>query len=298
MWKNKTSFVVRKCDDKNIMKTRECGIYEKYEKEVSTVSQEQQKIRLMLDDPSSKIKIGMDAQQTQSVSSSMLIRGTKVKTQTISFRTSFEDLPPYMESNALEKKPFYEPNDDEDSFEHKFCAWILHRIESREQSTPYSDTVKMKGGSSTSDLVEKIFDYYLGSSESDRNKIATDCTVFVRDLGITHYVSSIEMGAISYQTASVSSKQKKIGAGAEVEVGSYASGGLSGFTERLWFQSHKEERMIGKITNKKVAEEDEAVIGFQIQPIYSLAPVPYLQPALSKAVKEYIQRKADPTGEL
>ncbi len=71
MWKNKTSFIVRKCNKDNIVKTKECGMYEKYEKKVLTISQEQQKIRLMLDDPSSQIKIGMDAQQTQTASSSM-----------------------------------------------------------------------------------------------------------------------------------------------------------------------------------------------------------------------------------
>ena len=65
MWKNKSSFVVRKISDTNIIKTEESGMFEKYEKVVSTISQEQQKIRLLLDDPSSQIKIGMDAQQTK-----------------------------------------------------------------------------------------------------------------------------------------------------------------------------------------------------------------------------------------
>ncbi len=181
--------------------------------------------------------------------------------------------------------------------------WILKRIEDRLSKNP--SFIRSEKNITTSDAVEKIFKYFLGGKNCDdktkklnRIEIANDCDVFVRDLGITHYVSSIELGAISYNAENVSSKQKKVGGGAEVRVDGYASGGLSGIKEKLWFQSQKEERLIGKIKDKRVAEVDEAVIGFQIQPISSLAPVPFLQPALFKAVKEYIQKKADLTGGL
>ncbi len=62
MWRNKSAFIVREING-DIIKTEECGMFEKYEKIVSTISREQQKIRLSLNDPSSQIKIGMDAQQ-------------------------------------------------------------------------------------------------------------------------------------------------------------------------------------------------------------------------------------------
>ncbi len=307
MWRNKSALTVRKISEGSIIRTEECGMFEKYEKVVSTISREQQKIRLLLDDPSSQIKIGMDVQQTQSLTSSMSIAGTKIRRRTISFRTSLDDLPPYVQSNS--DKPQYKPNEEKDSFERNFCLWILNRIRSREST---GDSDPDVSDMTTADAAAEIFNQYTGSTavigppdrkstystKEKRIEISNDCEVFVRDLGITHYVNSIELGAMKYNAATISSKQRKLGGGAEVGAGKYAEGGLSGFTEKLWFQSQKEERSIGKIKDGTVTKKDEAVIGFQIQPIYSLAPIPYLQPALQNAVKEYIQRKADPTGEI
>ena len=96
MWRNKSAFIVREING-DIIETEECGMFEKYEKIVSTISREQQKIRLSLNDPSSQIKIGMDAEQTQSVTSNIRIAGTKVKTRTISFCTTLDDLPLYVQ---------------------------------------------------------------------------------------------------------------------------------------------------------------------------------------------------------
>ena len=316
MWKNKSSFVVRKISDTNIIKTEESGMFEKYEKVVSTISQEQQKIRLLLDDPSSQIKIGMDAQQTQSVTSRMRIAGTKIKTRTISFCTTFSDLPPYVQTD----KPQCKHNEETNFFELKFCLWILDRIRSREStkvSVEEADMEIAKASVKEADMeiakasvkeaaeiakaVKEIFEHYDKCSIEQRKEISNDCEVFVRDLGITHYVSSIELGAMKYSAATISSRERKLGGGAAVGAGKYVEAGLSGFTEKLWFQSHKEERSIGKINDDGTvtrSKENEAVIGFQIKPIYNLTPIPYLQPALQKAVKEYIQRKADPTGEI
>ncbi len=317
MWRNKSALVVRKISDDSIIRTEECGVFEKYEKVVSTISREQQKIRLLLDDPSSQIKIGMDVQQIQSLTSSMRIAGTKIRRRTISFQSCLDDLPPYVQSNS--DKPQYKPNEEKGSFERNFCLWILNRIRSRESTednirdADVSEILKRirsrrlanpdVSDMTTADAFYEIFELFELYKDTDhdstkRREIFNDCEVFVRDLGITHYVNSIELGAMKYNAASISSKQRKLGGGAEVGAGKYAEGGLSGFTEKLWFQSQKEERSIGKIKDGTVTKEDEAVIGFQIQPIYSLAPIPYLQPALQKAVKEYIQRKADPTGEI
>ncbi len=300
MWRNKSSFVVRTISDSNIIRTEESGMFEKYEKVVSTISREQRKIRLLLDDPSSQIKIGMDAQQTQSLTSSMRIAGTKIKTRTISFCTNFGDLPPYVQTDKPQYTT-YRSNEEDDCFERSFCLWILDRIRSRE-STEDSDKKANVSDMKTEQAVKEIFEHLSSPCNTEKRKeISNDCEVFVRDLGITHYVNSIELGAMKYNAATISSKQRKLGGGAEVGAGKYAEGGLSGFTEKLWFQSQKEERSIGKINDDGTvtrSKENEAVIGFQIQPIYSLAPIPYLQPALQNAVKEYIQLKSDPTGEI
>ena len=237
----------------------------------------------------------------------MRIAGTKIKTRTISFCTTFGDLPPYVQTDKPHAQ--YKHNEEDNFFELKFCLWILDRIRSRESTkagVEEADTEIAKPGVKEADMkiakaVKEIFRHYDTCSIEQRKEISNDCEVFVRDLGITHYVSSIELGAMKYSAATISSRERKLGGGAAVGAGKYVEGGLSGFTEKLWFQSHKEERSIGKINDDGTvtrSKENEAVIGFQIKPIYNLTPIPYLQPALQNAVKEYIQRKADPTGEI
>ena len=140
MWRNKSAFIVREING-DIIETEECGMFEKYEKIVSTISREQQKIRLSLNDPSSQIKIGMDAEQTQSVTSNIRIAGTKVKTRTISFCTTLDDLPPYVQH--LDKpQHIYKPNQEKNSFERTFVRGFS--IKSETTKTMIRKRVKLK----------------------------------------------------------------------------------------------------------------------------------------------------------
>ena len=322
----------------NIVKTEEGGIVEKYEKEVSTVSIEKRKIRLSLDDPGTQVSIGMDAQQMQSSSSSVKIAGTKIKTRTISFRVEFVDIPHYTSLlKAIQAKEKQNQGKDgkatEEYFEHHFCGWILERILDR-PTTTIIDLIFEKEKSTDPSIrimrfilnLQKILmakneekpqvttrlrakieeveeDYKLKDLEARVQKeldaIAADCRGFVENLGITHYVSAIELGAMKYYASMVESKHTSIGGGATIGAGSETEGGLSALTEKLLFRSTKEEHLIGRIGKDHTVERgglDEAVIGFQIQPIYNLVRVPGLQAALQQAVKEYILKKEDPSG--
>ncbi len=163
-----------------------------YEKIVSTISREQQKIRLSLNDPSSQIKIGMDAEQTQSVTSNIRIAGTKVKTRTISFCTTLDDLPPYVQH--LDKpQHIYKPNQKKNSFERTFCSWILNQIRNDK-----NDEREVESELPTAEAIKEIFDY--AANEEKRKNIHTFCEAFVRDLGITHYVNSIEFCWVPWST--------------------------------------------------------------------------------------------------
>ena len=333
MWRNKTAFLVRDVHPElsNIVKTEEGGILEKYAKEVSTLSIQKRKIRLSLDDPGTQVKIGMDAQQTQSASSSVKVSGTKVKTRTISYRVEFEDVPKF---TSLEKAiQAYKEKEHQGNFEHKFCCWVLERIHDRPNTTALVDLIfeKEESGSPAVQIMRFILGLKMildaKNEESGTRKtalqerlekvekelkitemevivqgeldaISIDCEGILEYLGITHYVSAIELGALRYNASVVKSKHTALGGGATVGIGSVFDGGLSGLTEKMRFDSSKEEHSIGRIgEDGRVKRGDEAVIGFQIQPIYNLVQVPGLQPALKKAVKEYILKKEDPSGE-
>ena len=184
------------------------------------------------------------------MTSNIRIAGTKVKTRTISFCITLDDLPSYVQH--LDKpQHIYKPNQKKNSFERTFCSWILNQIRNDK-----NDESEVESELPTAEAIKEIFDY--AANEEKRKNIHTFCEAFVRDLGITHYVNSIELGAMKYNAATISFREEKLGGGAEVGAGKYAQGGLSRFTEKLKFQSHKEETSIGKIIEGVVVKENEA----------------------------------------
>ena len=319
MWRNKSHFQIRHvCDDlSNIIGTEECGTKDKYEKEVSTVATQQLEIKLSLDEPSGRFRIGMDAQNSQSTSLTTKIAGTEIRTRTISFRVDCSDLPVYnTPEDPRNEMPTHQNDESGESLETSLYSWILERICYRERETrqtphplvPGSDEETDGPPSNSKDLTKLA--HYLhefrcqsesGTEESKKiskeklKAVAKDCKVFVKDLGITHYVSAIELGALKYSILTTSCHQEKTGAGAQMGAGKMAEGGISGMVGKQWFKKAKEEQTIGRL-KKDETVACEAVIGFQIQPIHKLVRLPLLQIALQKAMTQYIEYKADKSG--
>ena len=324
MWRNKTTFVVRRVNPtlSNVITTEECGMNEEYEKELSSASEMQQLIKFSLDDPSSQVKIGMDAQHTYSTrkSGSTVTSCKTTKTRTISFRTSFNGLPQYTTQPAHSELTIFEPlsTDDEPYFEKQFCEFILHRINSRKKSCG-KDPLQIPTDQEKASKLAVMEHLEQNTTVLDHKKVGNDgiskhkkeeldavlddCLVFVRDMGITHYVSALELGAMKYSTSTMSSKKKSQNTSASTRVTGTSKGGLKESKMSWLFQRSKEENSIGRIPDEEQKsivrdnfEDSEAVIGFKIQPIHNLILVPYLQPILQAAVKKYVQSKADPTG--
>ena len=294
MWKNKSHFLIRtiKDDLSNVIGTEESGMMEKYEKEVTTVAKQQVKIRLSLEDPSSQVKIGMDAHHSQSTSSTKIIAGTKVKTRTISFRVDCNDLPVCTAAadpnNSIDVLTGLK---SEESIETSLYSWIFDRMKKRGR---IKSNVK-----SLATYLAFPPNVHTKSIAQELTEIANDCKLFVNELGITHYVSGIELGALKYSVFTSSSHQTTQGGGAEVGAGKLAEGGISGIARKLHMQTSREQQEIGKIrkdTPITRSTTDEAVIGFQIQPIHNLVRLQLIQVALQKAVKKYIEFKADKSG--
>lgn len=307
MWRNKSPFLIRNVapDLSNIIGTEESGIKEHYEKEVSTVATQQLKIKLALDEPSSRVKIGIDVQNSQSTSFTRTISGTKVGTRIISFQIDFDDLPVYtsVERISVELRERISQHCCDDTFELGLYSWILERIKDRqsksdEEIPEEAKVERLTGDSDSSKLtayLEKVSD-----QSSEIKEIANDCKVFVKNLGITHYVSAIELGALIYRVFTTSSHHEKLGAGAELGAGQVAQGGVSGKVEKSFQKKASHEQEIGRIGKNDTVErntDDEAVIGFQIQPVHKLIRLQYIKLALQVAIKEYIQIKGDNSGE-
>ena len=312
MWKNKTPYLVREAahpcsEDSNIIGTQHCGILERYKKEVSTFEMTKQEVWLSMQDScSSKVKIGMDEQTSRSISSTKLIEGDKIENRTISFRSHFDDLQLYddIEHGAtLDVPDYFLQESDGCQFEEDLAKWFLKRIQDHEQE-PYISETKSDAeeydstNSAIKTLANKLKE--LNAQEGPMNNMyettRKNCEKFIEYMGITHYVSAIKLGACNYRTITSRSEQQQLGVKTSMAAHSLAKGGLSGFLKKKFSSLTEEEQMIGIIDkeNKRVARQ--AVIGFEIQPLYKLVRIQYIQVLLRIAIRNYIQSKEFKTG--
>ena len=303
MWRSKTPNQVRRAspDVKNIIGTRECGVLESYETEVSTFSMHKQKLRLSLQNPTAPVKLGIDEQYSRSSSSTKLIKGKKIEKRTISFKSQFDEVPLYKsidEADIAAPKCFL--NEDKDHrFEESVAAWLIKRIHDREKKAKGDNSID-KTADIGSNPIKELAMKLQKLDEEDRKKekagkwqfdMLEDCITLIEYLDITHYVSAIKLGASEYSVVTTRTEQKTLGVGTSVAVKSLVEGGLSGEYDKRMFHKSQKQQKIGRIEKENVT--DEAVIGFDIQPLYKLVRIQFIQMMLRRAVIDYIHSKED-----
>ena len=150
--------------------------------------------------------------------------------------------------------------DNDLSFEKGLYTWIRKRIIDRasqvgqEKELPnYKEDPSTKVDASVGwlrDVLQKINDSgkIIGIYE-----IIEDCEDFIKNKGITHYISAIKLGACEYYVVTSRSQQTKIGVGATASAGSQlAQGGLSGLVAKHWLSITEEQKKIGRIKGETV----------------------------------------------
>lgn len=328
MWDNKSPIVLKEIstDLANIIGTEEGGEKQYYSEEISSRTSLEMKMHLSIDEPNSQVKIGIDAHHSRTNSSTRTIMGIKIRTRTIAFRTDlFRDLPLRnfnidngTEASVLPCEMEYtdQASSEEvhsksetrvssfqnvpNTFERQLCAWILNRIIARKQQSgdqvELSKIAKLTGNNPAAKLATYIQSLELDSAEMQH--IAKDCEVFVGELGITHYISSIELGALQYRVYTKRELEREFGSGTKIGFKQLAKVQASFEHEKKRSRETTQRQEIGRIVDGKVQRKssDEAVIGFHIQPIHRLVQLSYLQTALQAAVKQYIFSRANRTG--
>lgn len=295
-WLEKTSFEVRKVHKEHIIVTKDGGLLQAYNEEIRSRASLHSEVKAGLKPPNLPIKIGVDAEYTRTTLSSKHIVGTKVKNRTVSFRVDFVDVPLPKPTAALatdtgDEKESGKPQplgmkqlsvEKDETFEDRLRNWLSHRLEDR-------------GYQSTWNLQELF-------CEDDKYGIKEDVKHFVQHFGVTHYVSSIELGALEYSVLTQKEYHQKAKVGANASLDALVHGGLQTSAKvtktSILTKKVSEEKKIGKITDddeskcKVVRKKDEAVIGCEVVPIITLVKNPYLQEIVATSVKEYIKSKA------
>ena len=303
LWKNKSPMQIREVskDLRNIIGTDESGIKHNYEKVVSSLRTQQAKIQTSLSDPSSIVKIGLDAHYSQSTTSTVIVKGTKVQTRTISFRHEFDDLPRSDASvparaliHSVKDNGFY-------TFENNLSGWILEQLlaKQKEGTIPPTPDIRKLEGETAMDKLSQFTEQVHNVESIEAKVIETACRDFVFNFGITHYVSSVELGAMKYSVESNQTRSTQAGAGGNVGATSTAvsaSASASANVVTNLMKRTKDVQEIGYFNDKGVVRRDtsdEAVIGFHIQPLSKLIRLPLIQIAMKVAIEIYLKSKTD-----
>ena len=136
-----------------------------------------------------------------------------------------------------------------------------------------------------SDIILQLVKQLEEKNDEDKKKV---CKEFVDELGITHYVSAIKLGACEYYSAFSRSEQARLNVGTSVEAGPLAKASFSTLLEKVRSFRGEEKWKIGRIDKEDKMVTIEGVIGFEIQPLYELITIsPKIQSFLKEAIREY-----------
>ena len=323
-WKNKSSFQVRRVTAESVIGTEEGGSLQSYEREVSSVSTFQTNLKASVVVPQAPVKIGIDAEHSRSVSSTRRAVGKKVLNRSISFRSDFEDASYADDTAAEDVTPvnsfYWRSNPDSDwsvadtqreyyTFEERLSQWIVRRMLYRQELSaqetvasggdPGEPKFKLDKGSGPFNPLSVLSQFIQLANKEERKKIIHDCYEFVTHFHITHYVSTIELGAAEYRVLSEVEYSSRIGAGGTFGLEKLAN--LTVSEHSSWKKTKKASdlKRIGCISSDKVSRGtyDEAVVGIRVQPINTLIKLPYVNLALRKALLYYMDTQGDDTCE-
>ena len=159
----------------------------------------------------------------------------------------------------------------EDShFEEKLCEQLCKKVEA----------IPKTEGKSASECVQE----YLKDDNAKRFQEVWEAVHnFIKHEKLTHYISSISLGAAEY---SMHMKTKRsIGAGLK-GTGGKASAGVS--TKKSEEKSNQRDQHLGGALDTVKRGEGEAVIGFKILPVYMLVCQEKVKKVVQEAVKHYL----------
>lgn len=320
-WMNKSAFQVRRVTAEGVLGTEEGGSLQSYEREVTSTISHQTDLKASVVVPKAPVQIGIDAEQSRSVSSTRRAVGKKVINRTVSFRTDFSDVPFISHDHSVDFFSLHDTHETVDSvadmqseyytFEERLSKWIVKRILQRQELTaqemkaanlevgePKFVVDKSLGPTDPLSLVSHFI--YL-ANEEEKKKIIHDCYDFVTHFRVTHYVSSIELGATEYRVFSETDFNSRIGAGGSLAVEKLANLSVSHKRSSRKLKKASDVKTIGKITGEGSVGRgmhDEAVVGIRVEPIPTLVKLPYLQLALRRALVYYMEEQGDSSCEL
>ena len=331
LWKEKSSFQVQAVSKSlnNIIGTQESGARKYFEREILSISSRQTQLKLSIADPNTSLQIGVDAMYSQSVTKTNKSVGEEVATRTISFRRSFDELPrvtsaeimihegaegePLLQElpNPINDKPsdmelliaaekktleVYDSStigklaEDVVGFEEQLCDWLVHRAILRGKK------MEITGRKRCNSITKLTHFLQTHDVKEDHDCVVNDCFLFIKQLGVTHYVHTIQLGAKKFRVLSSTEFNQTVGVKGSVGAERVAKlqSSISQTASKTRKNSSLRVEEIGKITNGTVrmGTTDEAVISFRLMPIHTLITSEHVNKAMKRALRDYMVEKA------
>ena len=306
-WLNKSAFQVREVTPHNIIGTEEGGVLQSYSHEVASVQAMQTSMSASVP-VSQQVSVGVDAELSRSYSTNRRSVGKKIITRSISYRADFEDLNRHKSITSMSLPDELEPqllrqastNKEGKAialtFEERLAKWILERLFEEE----VENVQELSDNDDSCEVLATFIAEWPGNVKEIKQMIGQKCREFINHFCITHYVSSLELGASQYRVMTEEDYQTQIGMKGSLGIEQMASVSTE---QKLSFgrrSKSSELTKIGRFEKNTVnrGTTEEAVVGVKFQPISALVKMRILRNKLQNAIRNYIDNQEHSKGQL
>ena len=167
---------------------------------------------------------------------------------------------------SREYHPVGAPEVTDSTFERELCEWLTQQI---------PGILSMPGGSHSDRL-----HMYLMEFPDKEKAVVQEAYIFVKTEKVTHYISAISLGAAEYSVSINTSG------------GGNLSTGVSGDkTTKAKANAICKDHRIGDIDDVE-RRKGEAVLSYEILPVYMVVRQETVKKVLQKAIKFYLERES------
>ena len=268
-WATKSAFLAKKVNKHELIVINESNRSQRSREQVETYTTIQQGLESSFrPDPTTPINVTVAADYHRSNTKSKTISSHTVLTRTIAFRAN--DLLCRVENEDSRK-----------DFETNLHDWLV-----KKRCYP------VKCG------VHHSYECRLYAARTNHH-----CIEYLKELGgVTHYVSSVTLGATRYQVTLNSTLFHSFSSSSEVSAHTVASATTKSKISRKVFQSQSKEQNIGRLPESKdilqFRSKGEAVVKCSYNSLANLVSHPQLRKLLERGINEYIDLKRNGTREF
>ena len=299
-WRDKTSFQVREVNEYNIFGTEEGGVKQSYSHVLTSVQELQAEMSASV--PVSKaVSVSVGAEFYRGISVKKRSVGQKVITRTISYKADSEDVTEcdsFSEKARRDAEGHVKGGDvavtwssSLPTFEQRLAKWVYENMQ---------DDGKLP---EEPNEVLDFFKKWAEKKEKDKDlkeKLVEKCHQFIKLFHITHYVSSLTLGASIHRVMTEEEHQTQAGINGSVGVEKLANMAVGVKTKFNKNFAVSKRTCVGHITGDdrvKRGTIDEAVLDTKFQPISVLVKTKILKESLIEAIEKYLDTKEHSKGQ-